>query len=144
MTTKTSANAWEDALIAEWRANDGHVTSGPLAGHPLLLMTSTGARSGEPRRAILTYARDGDAYLVAGTAGGSQTDPAWVRNVEANPQVTLEVGNTSFAATAGVHLDGAERDRLWDIQVRTNPWFGEYPAKVGRTIPMVRLTRTDG
>jgi hypothetical protein len=79
------AAAWEAALIADMRANGGRVTQGPLAGHPLLILTSTGAKSGQPRTAILTYHLDGDDYLVAGTAGGSPTTPAWVHNFVAEP-----------------------------------------------------------
>ena len=63
------AKAWEDQLINEMRAHDGKVMSGPLAGHPLLVLTSTGAKSGEDRRAILTYHRDGSDYVVAGVRG---------------------------------------------------------------------------
>src|SRR5690348_6063978 len=102
--------AWEDQLIAEMRANGGKVTQGPLAGHPLMVMTSTGAKSGEPRRAILTYSRDGGDYVVAGTAGGSPTTPAWVHNLEADPKATVEAGNETFDATATVIKDGPERD----------------------------------
>jgi hypothetical protein len=72
---ETAVDPWEEALLADMRAHDGAVTQGQLAGHPLLVMTSIGAKSGEPRRAILTFSRDGDDY-VAGTAGGSPTDPA--------------------------------------------------------------------
>ena len=72
----TDAAAWEEALIADLWAHAGKVTQGPLAGHPLLLMTSRGAKSGQPRRAILTWHRDGDDYVVAETAGGSPVTPA--------------------------------------------------------------------
>jgi deazaflavin-dependent oxidoreductase (nitroreductase family) len=131
-------NPWEDALIADMREHDGRPTSGPLAGHPLLLMTSTGARSGEPRRSILTYSRQGDAYVVAGTAGGSPTTPAWVRNVESDPRVTIEIGRRRFRATAQI-VPSADRDRLWDEHVRQLPWFAKYPEQTGRVIPVVRL-----
>lgn len=131
--------AWEDQLIAEMRSNGGEVTSGPLAGHPLLIMTSRGATSGEWRRAILTFHRDSGDYVVAGTAGGSPIDPAWVRNVEAHPKVTIEVRNEVADATATI-VRGDERDRLWDDHVRALPWFADYPKQTGRVIPMVRLT----
>ena len=134
------ANAWEDRLIAEMRANDGEVRNGPLAGHPLLVMTSTGARSGEPRRAILTYHKDGDDYVVAGTAGGAPTKPSWVYNVDADPDVTIEVGNKEVRARASVVDKGVERDRLWNDHVQRLPWFADYPAQTGRVIPMIRLT----
>jgi deazaflavin-dependent oxidoreductase (nitroreductase family) len=136
------AKAWEDQLIAEMRANGGKVTQGPLAGHPLMIMTSTGAKSGEERRAILTYSKDAGDYIVAGTAGGSPTTPAWVHNVEANPTVGLEVDNETFDATAQVIKDGPERDRLWDQHVERLPWFGDYPKQSGRVIPVVRLSRS--
>jgi deazaflavin-dependent oxidoreductase (nitroreductase family) len=136
--TEVSANAWEDALVAEMRAHDGKVTTGPLAGHPLLIMTSTGAKTGKSRRAVLTWSRDGDDYIVAGTKGGSPEDPLWVSNVRVTPEVTIEVGNRVIPAAATI-VEGAERDRLWDAHVRKNPWFGEYPDKTARVIPMIRL-----
>ena len=136
------ANTWEDDLIADLRAHGGVVTSGPLAGHPLLIMTSVGARSGESRRAILTWSRDGSDYVVAGTASGSKTDPAWLANVHANPNVTIEAeGRAPFEATASV-VDGGERDRLWDQHVAALPHFAAYPEQTGRVIPMVRLSPT--
>jgi deazaflavin-dependent oxidoreductase (nitroreductase family) len=137
--TEFDPNAFEDALIDHMRANDGNVTTGPLAGHPLLVLTSTGATTGEPRRAILTFSRDGEDYVVAGTASGAPTDPAWVRNLLHAPDVAVEAEGRQFEATARV-VDGADRDRLWNQHVEALPWFAEYPEKSGRTIPMVRLT----
>lgn len=133
------AMAWEDRLIEEMRANDGEVKNGPLAGHPLLIMTSRGAKSGEARRAILTYHRDGDDYVVAGTASGAPTDPAWIHNLEADPHVTIEARNQVLDATATI-VEAAERDRLWNDHVKALPWFADYPKQTGRVIPMVRLT----
>ncbi len=138
----TDVKDWEDQLIAELRANDGKVTSGPLAGHPLLVMSSRGARTGEGRRAILTYHRDGDDYIVAGTAGGSKKDPAWIHNLKAESDVDIEVGKAQFDAKASIVQNDAERQRLWDDHVRALPWFADYPAQTGRVIPMVRLTPT--
>jgi len=137
--TDSDAAAFEDAMIADMRAHGGKVTSGPLAGDPLLIMTSKGARSGERRRAILNFSRDGEAYVVAGTAGGAPTDPAWKSNVAANPDVSVEAEGRTFEATASV-AEGADRDRLWDRHVATIPRFAAYPEQTGRTIPMVRLT----
>ena len=104
-------------------------------------MISKGARSGAERRSILTYHRDGEDYVVAGTAGGSKKDPAWVHNVEADPNVDIEVANDRFDATATIVEDDAERDRLWDDHVRALPWFADYPEQTGRVIPMIRLRR---
>jgi deazaflavin-dependent oxidoreductase (nitroreductase family) len=136
-----STNPWEDNLIAAMRANNGAVTQGPLAGHPLMIVTSTGAQTGQPRRAILTWSRDGDDYVVAGTAGGSPITPGWVHNMAVNPSVSIEMPPKEFEATARVIESGPERDRLWDQHVAALPWFQEYPDKVGdRVIPMIRLT----
>jgi deazaflavin-dependent oxidoreductase (nitroreductase family) len=135
--------AWEEQLIADIRANGGRPSSGPIAGHPILLMFSTGAKSGERRRSILTYSRDGDDLVVAGTAGGSKDTPAWIANLTKDPNVELEVANETYPATATVYRDGPERDRLWNQHVEQLPWFGDYPSQVGgRVIPLVRLSRS--
>lgn len=133
-------NPWEDALIADLRANGGRPSKGPLAGHPLLLMISTGAKSGQPRRAILTYSRDAGDYIVAGTAGGSDKEPLWVDNLRIHPNVSLEIDGKYVSAVATVLASGAERDRLWDQHVAELPWFGDYPSKTERLIPVIRLT----
>jgi deazaflavin-dependent oxidoreductase (nitroreductase family) len=144
MTTETwDPNAWENALIEDLRANGGKPSQGPLAGHPLMLMWSTGAKTGERRRSILTYSRDGDDYVVAGTASGAPVDPKWVANVEKTPGVELEVASEVFPATATVLRDGPERDRLWEQHVEALPWFGKYPEQTGgRIIPVIRLRRS--
>ena len=136
--TYTDVQSFEEILIEDMRAHEGKVTSGPLAGHPLLVMTERGARSGAPRRSILTWSRDGDDYIVAGTAGGAAKDPAWVHNVAAHPDVTVEVDNATFPATARV--DDEEQARLWEQHVAALPWFAAYPEQVGRPIPMIRIT----
>jgi deazaflavin-dependent oxidoreductase (nitroreductase family) len=140
--TDWSASTFEDDLIADMRAHDGEVTAGPLKGHPLLIMTSRGAKTGDPRRAILTWSKDGDDYIVAGTAGGSPKVPAWVHNVAAHPDVTIEIPNTTFEASATTITDGPERDRLWDRHVAALPHFAAYPEQTGRVIPMVRIHPT--
>ena len=129
---------WEEALIADLREHDGKPSFGPLAGQPIMVMYSKGAKSGERRRAILTYTRDGDAYVVAASAGGSPKDPKWLANVVANPEVTVEIGKRTFQATAEVATAG-DHDRLWAAHVQALPNFAEYPAKAGREIPMVVL-----
>jgi deazaflavin-dependent oxidoreductase (nitroreductase family) len=135
-------DAFENALIEEMRAHDGQVIEGPLAGHPLLVLTTAGAKSGKDRRAILTYSRDGDDYVVAGTAGGSPTTPAWVHNIEAHPEVRIEVDNRRRAASASI-VPPAERDELWDRHVAALPHFAGYPEQAKRVIPMVRIHAAD-
>ena len=143
MSTETfDPAAWENALIEDLRAHGGTPSQGPLKGHPIMLMYSTGAKSGQRRRAILTYSRDGEGYVVAGTASGSKVDPAWVANLEQDPSAEIEAAGEVFQATATVHRDGPERDRLWERHVARLPWFADYPAQVGgRTIPVVRFAR---
>ena len=137
----SAANAWEEQLIADIRANNGRPSDGPLKGHPLLLLYARGARTGEWRRAILTHSRDGNDHIVAATAGGSQSDPAWYRNISVDPEVEVEIGTERFAATA-TEETGAERDRLWKQHVEQLPWFADYPAQITeRDIPVVRLSR---
>jgi deazaflavin-dependent oxidoreductase (nitroreductase family) len=140
MTDRDPAT-FENDLIADMRAHGGAVTTGPLVGDPLLILTSKGAKTGEPRRAILTFTRDGADYVVAGSAGGSPTDPAWLPNVRANPEVSIEAEGRTFEATAAV-ADGTDRDRLWDQHVAALPKFAAYPEQSGRVIPMVRITPT--
>lgn len=137
--TAFDPEAFENGLIEDMRAHGGAVTTGPLAGHPLLVMTSKGATSGKPRRAILTFSRDRGDYVVAGSASGAPTDPDWVHNVKVNPDVSLEAEDRRFDAIATI-VDGAERDRLWQQHVEALPHFAEYPEKSGRVIPVVRLT----
>jgi deazaflavin-dependent oxidoreductase (nitroreductase family) len=130
---------WTQMLKAELRSGDGEITSGPLAGKPHLIMTSTGARTGEPREAILSFVRDGEKYVVAGTASGAPKDPAWVRNVIANPVVKVEAQTRTFQARAEVVTDEATYQRLWDAHVKSRPDFAAYPAKAGRKIPVITL-----
>ena len=110
-------NAWEEGLIADLRANGGRASQGPLKGHPIIVLYSTGAKTGERRRSILTISNDGDAYVVAGTAGGSTSTPSWVANLEAHPDVEFEFGDKTYTGRAEVIREGAERDRLWDAHV---------------------------
>jgi len=138
--TDWSSPTFEDDLIADMRAHGGAITAGPFTGKPLLVMWTTGARTGERRRTILTYSRDGVSYAVAGSNGGQTTHAHWVTNVRVDPQVTIETGGRTFDAAAAIASD-AERDRLWDQHVAEHPAFGAYPEKAGeRVIPMVTIT----
>lgn len=122
------------------RAHGGNVTLGPMAGRPLMILTTTGAKSGEAREAVVTFSRDGDAYVVVGSKGGAPNDPAWFTNLVANPVVTVEADGQTFQARAVV-ATGADRDALWERHVAERPEFADYPSKTTRIIPMARLTR---
>src|SRR5258708_517971 len=101
-------------IINEFRTNAGKV-SGPFAGAPLLLLTSVGAKSGEPRTTPLVYTTDGNRYVILASKGGAPTNPAWYHNLVANPQATVEVGTETVPVKAIV-AKGDERDRLFNNQ----------------------------
>jgi deazaflavin-dependent oxidoreductase (nitroreductase family) len=132
--------AFTKALVADMRAHNGEVTSGPMAGRPILLLTTTGAKTGEPREAILTYSTDGDRLVVCASKGGAPEPPAWYHNLLANPIVKVEAGGQVFTARAEERV-GAEHDRLWANHVAVRPEFAEYPEKAGRAIPTITLER---
>ncbi len=128
---------WTKNLIADIRAN-GRPTSGYFKGRPVMVLTTTGAKSGQPRTAVVTYTRDGDDYVVVGSNSGEPQDPAWFTNFVANPVVTVEADGLTFQARATV-TDGADRDTLWERHVAEHAQFGEYPSKTDRIIPIARL-----
>jgi deazaflavin-dependent oxidoreductase (nitroreductase family) len=121
-------------VIEEYRANKG------AGGRPLLLLTTTGARTGEPRTTPMMYVPDGDRLLVIASNAGAPKHPDWYRNLVANPDVTVEVDAEKYQATAEVP-SGAERDRLFAGIVEKYPFFADHQAGVTRTIPVVALVR---
>ncbi|HEV3132445.1 MAG TPA: nitroreductase family deazaflavin-dependent oxidoreductase [Acidimicrobiales bacterium] len=126
-------------IIAEFRANAGRV-GGPFEGAPLLLLTTTGARSGRVRVKPMMYLDlDGRLY-VFGSKGGAPTNPDWYHNLVAHPTASVEVGTEAYEVTATV-LEGAERERVFAEQARRYPAFAEYQAGTERTIPVVALDR---
>ena len=133
---------WNAQLIATLRTNRGEVTAGPMAGRNLLILTTKGAKTGQPRQAVLTYSRDDGRFVVCATAGGSPTAPDWYHNLLANPAVQVEAKGETFNAAASVAPPG-ERERLWVKHVVERPEFADYPEKSGRTIPVVTLQRID-
>ena len=133
---RAAYSAMTEALISEHRANKGQITSGPFAGRPVLLLTTTGARSGQPRLAPLVYTRDGEGYVIMASKGGAPTHPAWYHNLVAHPIVTVEVGGETFTARARV-TEGEERERL----IALNPQFNDVQARTSRVIPVVVLER---
>ncbi|MDL4820735.1 nitroreductase/quinone reductase family protein [Actinomadura opuntiae] len=127
-------------VIGEFRANGGRV-GGPFEGGRLLLLTTTGARSGAPRTTPLGYLPDGlGRVLVIASAGGAPKHPAWFRNLVANPRVTVESDAFRYEADAVV-LDGDERDRAFARAVESDPGWAEYEARSGRTLPVVALVQ---
>ncbi len=126
-------------LIAEFRANDGKV-AGAFEGAPLLLLTTTGAKTGHKHTTPLVYFKDGDHVAVFGSMGGAPKNPAWYHNLVANPSVTVELPGEMFEARA-VTIDGDERERIWTAQKEVMPAFKEYEANTDRQIPVIVLQR---
>src|SRR5206468_12619578 len=101
----------------------------------LLLLTTTGAKSGQQRVAPLAFTRDSERYVVIASKGGSPTSPDWYHNLVANPRVIVEVGTECFPALARV-TSGEERERLFAAQAALMPGFAEYQKQTSREIPV--------
>ena len=133
--------AFNDDLIAHFRKNRGVITEGPFTGRPILLLTTTGASSGQSRTHPLVYTRDGDKYLIIASKGGAPTNPAWYHNIRKHPDVTVEVGPETFKAKATAHVGDSEWRRLYDQHAGINPGFKDYEKKTTRQIPAILLER---
>ena len=128
--------------IDEFRANGGKV-GGQFEGFPLLLLTSTGAKSGDQRVSPTAYFDiEGKLYIV-GSAAGRGRDPAWAFNIRAHPDVTVEIGSDPPKAFTAHELPRAERDRVYPLVVERAPGFGDYEKRTDRVIPIFELVPTD-
>ncbi|GAA1583576.1 nitroreductase/quinone reductase family protein [Actinomadura kijaniata] len=135
-------NDFNQQVIEEFRANNG-VVGGMFEGGRLLLLTTTGARTGRRHTAPVGYLPDGERVLVIASAGGAPRHPAWFHNLRAHPRVTVEAGAFTYEADAVV-LDGAERDAAWARAVESDPGWAAYQEKTARTIPVVALVPVPG
>ncbi|MGW7006101.1 nitroreductase/quinone reductase family protein [Streptomyces sp. NPDC054933] len=133
--------SFNQSVIEEFRTNEGKV-GGPFEGGDLLLLTTTGAKSGQEHTVPLGYVRDGDLVLVVGSNLGSPRHPAWYHNLLAHPVVRVEIGTEAFAAIA-VPAEGARRDRLFEHAVRMAPGYGDYQSRTTRPLPVVVLERSE-
>ncbi len=134
----SSPNNRNQGIIDEFRTNDGKV-GGHFAGRNLLLLHTTGARTGQARLNPVAYTADGDRLVVIASKGGADTNPHWYHNLVAHPQVMVEVGTEKFPARAAVAAE-PERSRLYDQMVSEFPAFAEYKTKTKRVIPVIVLT----
>ena len=138
--TMAEADAYNHAIIDEFRANAGRV-GGPWAGSTLILLHHIGAKSGIERVTPLGCFPQGDGrYVVVASNGGSPTHPAWFRNLKANPTIDVEFGDETFTVLAE-ELDDAARGELWPKLVAEVSQLGTFQAKVSRQIPVFMLTR---
>jgi len=126
-------------IIEEFRANNG-VVGGPFEGSPLLLLTTTGAKSGQLRVCPTVYRREGERMFVFASKAGAPTNPDWYHNLVAHPEVTVEAGAERFSARASV-ITGPERERIYAAHAADFPGFAEYQEKTDRIIPVVELER---
>ena len=131
---------FNQGLIKEFRENGGKAVSGPFVNAPLLLLTTTGAKSGKPFTTPLVYTKDGNRIVIIASKGGFPTNPAWFHNLKAHPTVTLELGKEKFQAKATITKD-PERQRLFDAQAKVMPNFNEYQKNTTRQIPVIVLER---
>jgi deazaflavin-dependent oxidoreductase (nitroreductase family) len=131
--------AFNKNIVDEFRANRGKV-GGPFEGATLLLLTTTGAKSGQPRLAPLAYLTIDQKMIIVGSKAGADTNPDWVHNVRANPRAHIEVGTDAYDVTVR-ELPSEERDATYPKVVELAPGFGEYQAKTSRVIPLFELQR---
>jgi deazaflavin-dependent oxidoreductase (nitroreductase family) len=127
-------------VIEEFRANHGKV-GGNFDGAPVVLITTTGAKSGKKRTNPLVSQPSGDVMYIFASKAGAPTNPDWYYNLRANPEVEVEFGDEKFTATAST-VEGPQRDRIYAKQVEVFPGFGDYEKATDRVIPVVELRRT--
>jgi len=130
---------WNRQIIEEFRNNGGKV-GGSFAGAPLLLLTTTGARSGMARTTPVMYLPDGERLIIFASKAGASTNPDWYHNLVAHSEATVEVGSETFKVTA-VEVTGEERDQLYARQAALYSGFADYEAKTTRRIPVIALQR---
>jgi deazaflavin-dependent oxidoreductase (nitroreductase family) len=137
----SDTNDFNSGVIEEFRANHGQVGGG-FAGAPMVLLTTTGAKSGKKRVNPLVALVQGDTLYVVASKAGAPTSPDWYHNLLAHPEVEVEFGDDRFTATAMPIVSGSERDRLYAAQVEVQPGFADYEKATSRVIPVVELRRS--
>lgn len=139
----TEMREFNERIISEFRENGGKVGP-PFEGAPMVLITTTGAKSGKRHTTPLVYLPDGERVVIFASKAGAPTNPAWYHNLVANPDVHAEVGTDAgieeYEATA-VEVKGEERDALYGRQAEKFPNFAEYQEKTERIIPVIALER---
>jgi deazaflavin-dependent oxidoreductase (nitroreductase family) len=129
-------------IIEEFRANDGKV-GGPFQGATLLLLHTTGAKSGKERVNPVMYFEIDSKVLIVGSCAGADVDPAWVHNLRANPRARIEIGTDAYDVEVR-QLSRDERDAAYPRIVKTAPGFGGYQEKTDRVIPVFELKKLAG
>jgi deazaflavin-dependent oxidoreductase (nitroreductase family) len=132
-------NEWNKQVIEEFRANAGKV-GGNFEGSPMVLLHTTGAKTGKERVNPLMYLPEGDKVVVFASKGGAPESPDWFHNLKANPDVTMELGTETVTGRATI-VDRAERDRLYAKQAAAWPQFADYEKATDRVIPVVVIEK---
>lgn len=135
----SDVNDWNTKVIEEFRANGGHVVM-DSKDVPMLLLHTRGAKTGEDRVNPVMYLENNGLLFVFASKAGADSNPDWYYNLVAHPEVIVELGDDTFAATAIV-VKGEERDVIWDLMAQAMPQFGEYQTKTSRVIPVIELRR---
>ena len=136
-----AASLFGEEHVRRYRETGGEVGHIWKEGSTILLLTTTGRKSGEPRTTPLIYAQDGDRYVIVASKGGAPEHPGWYENLEKTPEVELQVLDEVFPARART-AEGEERERLWAKANEVWPHYAEYQQKTDREIPVVVLERT--
>ena len=140
--TVAAMSDYNRGIIEEFRANGGRV-GGRWEGRDLLLLTTTGRKTGRRHTTPIVFTRSEDSLLVYGSNAGGPSHSDWYLNLLADPHVVVEVRTERYEAIA-TPLVGEERDREFAAQVARNPVFGDYAQKTDRVIPVIALSRADG
>ena len=140
MSEAVDINAINRDVVAQFRANGGRVLEGRFAGSRLLLLTTKGAKSGAERVNPMMYSTPEGQIVVFASKNGAPTNPDWYHNLVAHPDVTVEIGDERYEATAVV-AQGEERERLWAESARAFPALDTIQAKTARKLPVVKLVR---
>lgn len=138
-TDAAAFHAFNAGVVDEFRANGGKV-GGQFEGGNLLLLTTTGAKSGQPRLAPLAYLPIDGKMIIVGSKAGAETNPDWVHNLRANPRAGIEIGTDAYDVVAR-ELPADEREATYPKITAVAPFFAEYQAKTSRVIPLFELVR---
>ncbi|MGH8012280.1 MAG: nitroreductase family deazaflavin-dependent oxidoreductase [Candidatus Binataceae bacterium] len=139
LADRRAMDEFNQAVIKEFRASGGKV-AGQMKGMPVLLLTTTGAKSGRALTRPLVYTRDGERIVIVASYGGNDHNPPWYHNLLANPRATVEIDSDKFTAEASV-TSGDERRTLFERHAQRMPIFADYQEKTRRQIPVLVLKR---
>ena len=142
MARQDASHLYGEEHVRRYRETDGELGHDWREGSPVLLLTTIGRRSGEPRTTPLIYGRDGDAHLIVASNGGSEAPPGWYANLQERPEVEVQVLSDRFRARART-ATAEERPRMWQEMIGHWRHYDEYQRKTSREIPVVVLERID-